>query len=38
MRIGYAGVSHADQDLALQLNTLKKSRCWRMFNGEASGA
>lgn len=36
--IGYARVSTADQDLALQFDTLARAGCARVFEDQASGA
>ena len=38
MRIGYARVSTADQNLALQLEALEQSGCTKVFQEVASGA
>jgi len=38
MNIGYARVSTDDQDLALQLAALRKSKCRRVFQEKISGA
>src|SRR5260370_34485071 len=38
MRIGYSRVSTLDQDIALQVDALKKSDCDNIFDDTASGA
>ena len=38
MNIGYARVSTDDQDLSLQLETLKSAKCRRVFQEKKSGA
>jgi DNA invertase Pin-like site-specific DNA recombinase len=37
MRIGYARVSTAEQNLNLQLDTLKKAKCKRIYEEHGSG-
>ena len=38
MLIGYARVSTADQDLAMQLHALQEAGCEKTFSDKASGA